>query len=169
MLLRFADINPVVLHFNKKDFAGLDNCLHENKTAFYFSEKTQSIDLLSYLTAISPGAVLYITSYSVSERLLNFLHLLKEKGIVEKLYILIDWKIKLSRPDLANYAESVADGFKVCNIHGKIWLLDNGKIQISHISSTNLNYNPREESGVITCDNSIFEFYKKILDERLFN
>jgi hypothetical protein len=168
MLLRFADINPVVLKFDKRDFKGLSENLSSGNSAFYFSEKTQSIDLLSYLSDFAPGSVLYITSYSVSERLLNFLSLLKQKGTISKLFILIDWKIKLSRPDLANYAETVADEFKICNIQGKIWLFDNGNIKLSHISSTNLNYNPREEAGLITCDESVHEFYKKILDERLF-
>lgn len=166
MRIKSSDIETAVIRIINNSFVDLE-LLVTNKTLFFYAEKTQSIQMITKFLEIMGPSELILTSYSVSDRLLNFLLACKNNGLITRLTLIIDWKVKLSNASLANFAQSISDDFGLDDVHAKLWLFKSEKETLSVVSSQNINHNPRKEAGTITKEPHIHAYYEEILLELL--
>lgn len=166
MRLHYSDItNTTSLKVKKNEMNELKETLLEHKNAVCIFQSIQSIDLLKFLLDFTGPAIVHLTTYSVSERAVNFFAKCKMEKLIKELHVVVDWRIKLSNPQLILHLESVCDSIAFDNYHAKIWLLESSDKKIACSSSINIGHNPRKESASIFFDDAIFQTFKKEFDE----
>lgn len=166
MKLAYADIgNTVSLKLSKKNLEPLGLMLRKNKNVVCLFENTQSIELLSFLLNFTGPCEITLTSYSLSDRAVNFLYKQKLLGNITNLKVLVDWRIRQSNASLVQHLRNVCDQFAFDNFHAKIWLFENDAYKICFVSSVNVGHNPRKEAGSIFLNDRIFDTFKSSLHE----
>lgn len=131
---------------------------------FFYLKSCSSLDLIQYILKLTGTCQFLATSYSISKRAITALSTLRNKGKMKSISICVDSNLKFSSPSACILAQKLTYKFTFKRIHAKVWLFDGTKKAVV-ISSMNLSHNPREESGIISFDESTFNFYKNILDE----
>lgn len=168
MRLNFSELeNTSSLKVKKNELLELKNMLVQHRNVVCIFENMQSIDLIKFLLDFTGPSILHITTYSVSERAINFFAKCKMDGLIQELHVVVDWRIKLSNPQLILHLESISDSISFDNYHAKIWLLESNSKKIACSSSINIGHNPRKECASIYFDDAIFKTFKEEFDELL--
>lgn len=117
-------------------------------------------DLLIALLTITGPADVYLSSYGFSEYPAQLIAEHKERGIIKKLYCLIDKRINGKNPVDLGIILGVATKIKLVNTHAMVTVIENKKHMLAVIGSANYTNNNRYEAGVIITDGGAAAFHK---------
>jgi hypothetical protein len=132
---------------------------------FYTAKSLHIMDLLIHCIDEMKPCQVWLTSFSLTNHVVDQLNMMYQNGMITQLSLMIDWRVKLSRPDLVYRISQIADDVILNDNHSKLILISNSsKACYSIVSSANLNNNPRNEAGVISRDPGVFHFYKNIFE-----
>lgn len=141
---------------------------HENMM-FYTHSGFNVIDILFFAINEMQPVDVWLTSFSFTNEVADKLNILVNAKQISSLWLMLDYRVQYSRPDLIHQLNNIADDVIINKNHSKLILLCNNenKEYLSIVSSANLNRNPRDEAGCISRSYDTFSFYKNIFDQEL--
>jgi len=136
------------------------------KTTHYVSISEWSMhDVLFHILRQTGPAEVCIATWSVSEIAVRQIFKQMEEGQITRLYALLDWRVKVRRPEVHDLLKFNISDIHVTTCHAKTTVIRNKKWAISIVGSANFTNNPRIEAGVISCDRAAADFHRRwILD-----
>lgn len=134
--------------------------LYQGKVCYYFSDEWSLHELLAYLLEQTGKADVLISSYSVSEASIREFLRLKESGLINSIRCLLDLTVKAHKGGILYFANNVADEIRLTANHSKLILIESETLCVTVLTSANFTVNPRYESGSITTDKEVFQFFK---------
>jgi hypothetical protein len=141
-----------------------------NETIHYTSiGEWSSHDLLFHiLKQIGPASV-YISTWSISEDATRKMLDHVKNGSIKKLSCVLDWRVKVRRPEVYELAKYNISDIRLTTCHAKVTVIENDQWNIAIIGSANYTNNPRIEAGVIACYKDVADFHKKWMKEEMLN
>ena len=132
----------------------------------YFSKGNVQLHhiLLDVLSQVGE-ADLFISSFTISEEFIRKLYKLKLSGQIKSLKLLIDIRSSKKTLHLSYFLSKVADEVFLANNHSKLMLIKTEQYSVSIITSQNQTRGNRYEAGIISTENSIFDFYSNAIAE----
>lgn len=123
----------------------------------YLSDELQVPDILEWILSQTGRARVIQTTFSISEEYLRRLHSIREKGLVSRLEMVLDFKATNKTVDLWVFISKVVDTASLTDNHSKILLVEaeNGR-RVSVVTSQNLTRGNRAESAVVAESKDIF-------------
>jgi len=115
------------------------------------------VRLIVYLLKQTGPAHVFMTSYSFSQRSIEQLLNLREKGKLLSMKVIIDNRVKTMSPKPFEMLSSSFD-YRCSAIHAKVALIYNPRWKISIVTSQNATDNPKMERGTIFTNPDIFNF-----------
>lgn len=106
---------------------------------------------------------MWLSSFSISEEAVRTLLNLKDEGFIDELHCLFDFTVKNHKTGLMFFASNVVDTISISKCHAKIVLIQTNEINLTIISSANLNVNDKKEVSAIFYSKEIFDFYHSTL------
>lgn len=166
-----SGILPVDLQAMVSDIellARIGELIYEPNPIFWKSNGEWSMHqlLLQIIDVIGPADV-YISSYAFGETPARIITQLKEKGLIKKLYCLLDDRVESRTAGSMQLISSIADEFATTMTHAKVTLFMNEQHTITVVGSANYTENKRWEAGVISKDKLIFNFYRQFISEAI--
>jgi len=158
------------LSIQSMEQAGLKEVWNDFENLHFYTHGNFNImDLLIYAVNDLKPCKLWISSFSLSKHACDQLNVLYKSESVTELNVMLDYRVKISNPDLIYQLESFVDSITLTKNHSKLILIGshNEKQTITVTSSANLNTNPRNEAGVISKDIESFDFYKNIFEREI--
>ncbi len=133
---------------------------------YYVADGAWSLfELIGYvLDKLGPSNV-FITSFSLSEESIRYLHHLKEIGQILSLRGLFDPSLRKTKTPLLYFAASVFCDIRFTANHSKIILFENPVRNFVICASANLGRNRRIETGILDADAASYDYLK----EKLFS
>lgn len=148
--------------------ANIKTTLDKGHDAFFYTNGAWSMyELLVMLCEHEGGAIVYISSYAMSETSARVLAKLKEVGTIEQLYILIDNRVDTRSPGSLQLLQQVADQIVLTSCHAKLTLIFQKEANTLILGSANYSENKRLETGMATRNAAAIEFYRKLFHEQL--
>lgn len=142
----------------------MGDCIH------YVSMGEWSLhDLVFHLLSITGPAEITMATWSVSEDAVRLMLKNIEHGLIKKLSLLLDWRVKVRRPEVLSLVKSNITEIRESSCHAKLAVIENDGWQICIVGSANLTNNPRIEAGVIHADKNAADFHKKWMDAEIRN
>lgn len=86
-------------------------------------------------------------------------------GKVLSTVALLDWRIKVRRPEAWQLARHALGTVRAVQCHAKMFTLTGGRFDVAVVGSANLTANPRIEAGVIHADSTVAAFHVGWLTE----
>lgn len=158
------------------DFSADDNTLaskiHElpiNGLLQFWSRKSSNLKILKAVINAFGAVSIYFTTWGLSEIAVRQLATLHSQNLILSVSALLDERILIRRPSVAQLAKSLSGNIGLSNAHAKVMVIQNQKINISIVSSANLTKNPRLESSVIINSQSLADFNKQIILREIQN
>lgn len=140
--------------------------LEDLGTYFLISDgRWSSYQVLNYYLDQMPAADVWISTYGINERAMRNLINRKESGNINNLYLLLSDELRRIKPQESQIAMSLATRFKFYPSHAKIIVAKNSTHSWAFVSSMNLNRNNKLESGVLTTDKAVADFYCDFIDK----
>lgn len=123
----------------------------------YLSDEIQVTDILEWILNQTGKARIVQTTFSISEEYLRRLYSIREKGLVSRLEMVLDFKATNKTVDLWVFISKVVDAAFLTDNHSKIILIEavNGR-RVSVVTSQNLTRGNRAESAVVAESKDIF-------------
>lgn len=122
--------------------------------------------LLEYILNITGPALVYFTTWAISEIAITRFLELKKSGKIIDVFAVIDSGLRNRKPAVYQQAVHAFPNLKIAHCHAKATVIESGSHHITFIGSANYTRNPRKEVGVILWCNEIAEANKNwILDE----
>lgn len=144
------------------------NC--DKQTIPYYSRHEFSMhQLIAHILEQTGPADVVLSTFSISEAPVRSFYNLSEKGLLKSLSCLFDFMVKKHKIGLLFFANNIVNQIAITKCHAKITLIKNENYSVSIISSANLNINDKIEAGIICKDESIYDFYYKLLMEDINN
>ncbi len=128
---------------------------------YFTSGSVQLYHIVDDILQQTGKAVLFISSFTVSEEFIRKLQKLKENGFIQELQMLIDLRSAKKTLDLSCFLSSVANEVYLANNHSKVILISNENYKISVVTSQNQTRGNRMEAGMICTMPDVFDYYKK--------
>ncbi len=147
-------------HIAAQALSGLD--VH-----FISSGKWALHDLLVCLLQYCSPAVLYISTFSVTEFPARILASNISSGAVSALHLLLDYRAKKRYPAVVQLAANIATTIRTIPVHAKVFVLESAEISFTVIGSANWTVNPRVESGLITSCRDAAAFHKNWISKAI--
>lgn len=123
----------------------------------YLNKDCQLYDIIVWVLNQTGKAEITILTFSISEEFIRKIWMLKKSGLISKISIILDFKAIGKIEALMRFAENVIDEIYLSKTHAKIVLIDSGLYHVSITGSQNCTRGNREESGIITTDDQLFE------------
>lgn len=117
-------------------------------------------DLLLHLLNQTGPADVYVATWSVAENAIRLILDIFESGKIKNFYAILDWRVKIRRPEVLELIKFNFTDIRLTNCHAKTAVIINDAWQIAIVGSANFTNNPRVEAGVIACDQAAAEFHK---------
>ena len=131
----------------------------------YLTDDVQLFDVVrAVLKQIGPATV-FITSFSISEEFIRSMFRQKSNNMILSAKLIIDMKAAMKIMKLMPFAINVFDEIYLSNNHSKVLLLSNDKWKISINTSQNQTRGNRNESGIITTDQGIYDLYDDAINQ----
>ena len=124
-------------------------------------------DLLFHILDQTGPAEVWIASWSITENPCRLLIKGISQGLITKLNILFDWRVKIRCPAAANLAKKHAASCYLTSSHAKVTVVWNEEWQIAIVGSANYTNNPRIEALVITCDPTAATFHRNWINQTI--
>ncbi len=142
--------------------------IKKGESVHYVSKSEWSMhDLVLYIIDIIGPAELYAVTWSVSNEAVGEILKYLKNGKITKMDFLVDWRVKVRRPEAYEFLKYNATKLYVSNTHAKVAVLRNENYHISIVSSANFTNNPRIESGVLTESKKIADFHIGWISEEI--
>lgn len=107
---------------------------------------------------------MWISTYAIAPKPATALLNLKEKGFLEKIYLLTDRRLSEKKTKGFDILQTICEKTTICENHSKMVALGNDFWNIKISSSANLTENKRLENLTILFSQSAFETTKKIIE-----
>ncbi len=117
-------------------------------------------DILFHLLSQTGPADVYIATWSVSEDAVRQLIQKVTDGSITRLYGILDWRVKVRRPEAFELARFNVADLRLTTCHAKVTVIRNEAWGIAIVGSANYTNNPRIEAGVIACDFDVASFHQ---------
>lgn len=122
--------------------------------------------LLEYILQITGPALVYFTTWSISEIAITKFLNWKSSGHIIDIYAVIDAGLRNRKPEIYHRAVKAFPNLKIAHCHAKATVIESGTHHIAFIGSANYTKNPRKEVGVVIWSKEIADANKNwILDE----
>lgn len=116
-------------------------------------------DLMAELLEMTGPAHLHFATWSMSEDALRQIVGWLDSGKLLSTVALLDWRIKVRRPEAWQLAHHALGTVRAVQCHAKMFVLTGGAFDVAVVGSANLTANPRVEAGVIHADRTIAAFH----------
>lgn len=126
-----------------------------------------NIDLLEYLLGITGPAVVYFSTWAISEISISKFLKWKSDGLITDLFAVIDAGLRNRKPAIYQQAVMAFPNLKIAHCHAKATVIQNDKYDIAFIGSANYTRNPRIEVGTITWNKEVAEGNKKWIENEI--
>lgn len=126
-------------------------------------------DLLEYLLRQTGPADVWLTSWTISEKPIQRLKILKKEGLIRHIIMRLDERISQLKADAYAALQELPDKLTTTRIHAKVFVIQNESHSVVCVGSANFSKNPREEAGVIIYQAETADFYKKWIESGLRN
>lgn len=113
-----------------------------------------------------PGELSFCT-WGLSEPPLRVLHNLKERGLITRLFGILDHRISERQPKAFQFFTGIADGYGYAKSHAKGYFFKTDTQQISIIVTANLNRNTKNEFGTLIRGPKSYNLYEKWIHKNL--
>jgi len=142
--------------------------LQMGETIHYVSMGDWSLhDVVLHIIDHSGPAEVDIVIWSIAEDPVRLLLKNIEAGNITRLRMLLDWRVKVRRPEVMQLCRANIAEIKLSSCHAKMALVSNDKWAVAVIGSANLTNNPRIEAGVIACDREVLDFHRSWITAEL--
>ncbi len=124
----------------------------------YLSPDAQMPDVLEWILDQVGVSEVWQSTFSISEEYLRRLHSIREKGLVSRLTLMLDFKATNKTVNLWLFIKNVVDQAFLADNHSKIILVQSadGK-KVTVVTSQNLTRGNRAECTVVSADPAIFD------------
>lgn len=131
----------------------------------YISDAIQVPDLLEWILDQTGPAEVVQTSFSISEEYLRRLTGIRQRGLVDRLDLVLDFKATNKTVNLWYFISNVADHAFLAQNHSKILLVKgrSGK-KVVVVTSQNLTRGNRNESAFVAASDEIYFSLKSQVD-----
>lgn len=126
-------------------------------------------ELLPFLFSYVGPFHLSIATFNISEDALRPIFMMKDRREIISARFLFDHNIRRHKIDMMFFSANIADQIRLSSTHMKVMLCHNRLISLAVVGSANMNRNIRHESGIITTDPALFEFYESYYNNVLTN
>lgn len=109
-----------------------------------------SYELLMYILSIVGSSNIIITTFGLSEEAIRALQKLKNNGYIKHITVIINLSARTYKKKLLVYLNNIADEILLQNIHAKIFLIQNDKLNVVVNQSANFSTNPTNEAGYLS-------------------
>lgn len=124
-------------------------------------------DLVMELLKVYQPAQLWITTYALREYPVRQLLQAQEKGIIQSVQLIIDYRAKARTPEVLQLAEMNLNKIYLTNIHAKVTVIDSPAGMVTIMGSANWTQNPRIECGVVSLHQGLARFHLKWMQQIL--
>lgn len=114
-------------------------------------------------------ATVYISSYAFSEHPARLIADLKQSGVIQKLYCLIDSRIDTRSAGALQLIQNTADKFVLMDTHAKVTIIKNDRISVCIVCSANYTTNRRYEAGFVSTMPALSLFHEQWMQHELDN
>lgn len=144
--------------------------ISEAITQSALSNEVQIADILEWiLQQVGPSEV-WQTSFSISEEFLRRLYFITRDGSATAIHLVLDFKATNKTISLWMFIEQVITSTHLADNHSKVLLIKSQKgDKISIITSQNLTRGNRNESYIITTDESVFDKFLTEVEDLIKN
>jgi hypothetical protein len=108
---------------------------------------------------------LSVASFNISEDSLRPMFFMKEKNELLSVRFLFDMNVHRHKIDMMFFSSSVADQIRLSSTHMKVLLVQNRLINFAMVGSANMNLVMRHEAGIMTTEDTTFNYYKQYYDK----
>lgn len=161
--------NQFLLIDRKKTLADSFGVFEHNKTYHYSTNgRWSQYELLCYILEQIGTADVYLTTWKINNDVAANIAMLKNKGFIYDLFLLLEKRIAVTSPQAQDLITSVADRYKITDIHAKVMVIENKEWSISVNGSGNMTVNPRIECGVVSTHREVSEFHKNWIIKEIY-
>ncbi len=140
--------------------------LCEAKVQSALSNEVQIADILEWVLEQVGKAEVWQTSFSISEEFLRRLYFITRDGSASAIHLVLDFKATNKTLSLWTFIEQVISTTHLADNHSKVLLIKSeAGDKVSIITSQNLTRGNRNESYIITTDETVFDkFLSEVQD-----
>lgn len=131
-----------------------------NYVGAYLGKGIQLYNLLEWTLKQTGKADVTIMTFSISEQFIRKVWMLKNKDLIGKVTVLLDFKAIQKTQKVMHFADNVFSEMYYAKTHAKIVLIENRNHSISITGSQNFTKGNREENGLVMNDFNVFDKYK---------
>lgn len=122
--------------------------------------------LIHLAEELQGGAIVQLSTFSISEEVLNAFQICRDSGLIESISVCIDKNFATKTVPLLHYAGKVFNELYLVPNHTKIAVISKGnEPRFLVTGSANLNYNPKWEYYLATANKFFLQSHLTILDE----
>jgi hypothetical protein len=134
----------------------------------FFTDGAWSLyELLIALIEVSGPAVMYASTYAMSETSTRCIQKLKQSGMIKQLHCLIDDRAETRSAASLQLLTAIADTCTLARTHAKVTVLEGAKTSVLILTSANYTENKRLECGIVLTDPTACSFHKDWILNRL--
>lgn len=131
----------------------------------FVSDGLQLGDVLERLLQFTGTSRVLVSTYSVGEEFLRRCHLLRQRGLISRLLIIVDTKAADKTARLNVMVRRVADEVRLCQNHSKVLLVDGLKLSVLVLTSQNQTRGNRLENYTVIRNTAIFDSILESLNQ----
>ncbi|MCK9402906.1 MAG: hypothetical protein M0Q26_05875 [Chitinophagaceae bacterium] len=155
---------------DSRTLASVIQLIKKDATIYWVSNGDWSMhEMLLAILNITGPATVYLSSYAMSEKPARILAQLKNDGMIDKLFCILDNRIDVRTAGSLQIMKAVADQMVLVDTHAKVSVIQNKEWEIAVIGSANYTENKRYECGVISLNPPAIElqlqWMKKALED----
>ncbi len=153
--------NKFLLIERRKTLAESFGEFEHNKTYHYSTNgRWSQYELLCYVLEQTGPAIVYLTTWKINNNVAAAIAMLKQRGFISDLFLLLEKRIEITSPEAQDLITSVAEKYKITDIHAKVIVIENEQWNIAISGSGNMTVNPRIECGVVSTHKEVATFHK---------
>lgn len=161
--------NQFLLIERRKTLAESFGQFEHNKTYHYSTNgRWSQYELLCYILEQTGPAIVYLTTWKINNDVAGNIAMLKSKGFISDLYLLLEKRIEVTSPQAQDLITTVAEKYKITDIHAKVMVIENESWSIAINGSGNMTVNPRIECGVVSTHREVANFHKKWILKEIY-
>lgn len=126
------------------------------------------VELLTGLLLIAGPSDVYISSYGFSDNAARLIADMKSKGIIQKLFCLLDSRINTRSASALNIIRNCSDVHRLVETHAKVTILKSETVEIAVVCSANYTENRRYEAGVIFKQPAVVNYHLNWMVKEIF-
>lgn len=147
---------------SKQVLAQVIGKLEKEQTIHFMSRGEWSMhDLLEHVLRQTGAANVWLTTWALTEEPVRKLFFLKEEGLLQSLSCIVDYRLRVRKPEPLQLLEGIAARIAFTQCHAKVSIIENADWSVSIVGSANYTKNPRIEAGTICSSKQVARFHKE--------